>query len=100
MVAYGCSHRDGAHQLGVIKKVILSLSYACFNLISGGNYKRDIRFILYRRFKRIVPAERVMLEDFVELSVARTAYLRVGDKENIVFFRASGRLNPNTTIGA
>ena len=31
-----------------------------------------------------------MLEDFVELSVARTAYLRVGDKENIIFFVAAG----------
>lgn len=30
-----------------------------------------------------------MLEDFVELSVARTADLRVGDKENIVFFVAA-----------
>ena len=30
-----------------------------------------------------------MLEDFVELSVARTAYLRVGDKENIVFLVAA-----------
>ena len=31
-----------------------------------------------------------MLEDFVELSVARTAYLRVGDKENIIFFVGGG----------
>ena len=31
-----------------------------------------------------------MLEDFVELSVARTAYLRVGNKENIIFFVAAG----------
>ena len=90
MVAYGCSHRDGAHQLGVIEKVVLCLSYACFDLISCGDYERDIRLILYRRFKRIVPAERVMLEDFVELSVARTAYLRVGNKENIIFFVAAG----------
>lgn len=65
------------------------MSYACFDLISCGDYERDVRFILYRCFKRIVPAERVMLEDFVELSVARTADLRVGDKENIVFFVAA-----------
>ena len=66
------------------------MSYACFDLISCGDYERDIRLIFYRRFKRIVPAERVMLEDFVELSVARTAYLRVGNKENIIFFVGGG----------
>ena len=31
-----------------------------------------------------------MLENFIELSVTRTADLRVGDKENIVFFVAAG----------
>ena len=50
----------------------------------------DIRLVFRRRWRGgIVPAERVMLEDFVELSVARTTDLRVGDKENIVFFVAA-----------
>ena len=89
MVAYGCSYRDGTHQLGVIKKVILSLGHACFDLISCGDYERDVRFILYRRLECVVPAERIVLENFIELSVTRTADLRVGDKENIVFFVAA-----------
>ena len=103
MIAYDVHQRIAAKLFGRKERLVLRKAVAVLGLIACGENKRCVGFSLGCHANRSLPAAGVVYQNVFILGVARSAYLRIGnkDKREIIFaadFKAF-EFAPSTVFG-